>query len=123
MPAAASADIIRFFFRAEGRIGRMEYALGTAFILAVDLAAILFLIARTDLAASALLVVAVAGLPLTVAELVLVAKRCHDIGLPGSFILLLAVPPIGVFWLIALALIPGDQKPNLYGAPPRFGPD
>jgi uncharacterized membrane protein YhaH (DUF805 family) len=123
MPAAANADIARFFFRTEGRIGRSEYLLGIGLILAVDAAVLLFLIARTDFDPGVLVLFAITGIPLTVAMLVLVAKRCHDIGLPGSFVLLLVVPPVGAFWLIALAIIPGNGRPNLYGAPPQFRPD
>jgi hypothetical protein len=38
-------------------------------------------------------------------------------------VLLVAVPAIGVLWILALAIFRGNEGPNLYGAPPRFSPD
>ena len=63
------------------------------------------------------------GLPVLVAEFVLVAKRCHDIGLPGLFVVLLFVPVVGVGWLLLLAVMPGSPGLNAYGAPPGIDPD
>jgi uncharacterized membrane protein YhaH (DUF805 family) len=123
MSAADPAEIARFFFNVAGRIGRTEYALGTAFILSIDLAVLAFLYAHTHFGAEIVAITALAGVPLTIAMLVLVAKRCHDIGLPGSFVLILVVPGIGLIWLIGLGFIPGNRQPNLYGTPPRFGAD
>ena len=84
--------------------------------MAVNLAVFAFLVARDALAPPVLVLVAVLGLPLFVAQLVLVAKRCHDIGLPGSYVLLLFVPVLGFAWLVALAVMPGNPGPNAYGA-------
>ena len=116
-------EVLRFFFRADGRIGRMEYVLGVAFIYAISAAVLLFALAHTDFATTGLLLVTITGLVPSVAFLVLAAKRCHDIALPGSFVLLLVVPVVGLFWLLVLMFIPGNAGPNLYGAPPRFDPD
>jgi uncharacterized membrane protein YhaH (DUF805 family) len=115
--------MLRFFFRASGRIGRREYALGMGVIYALAAAMLAWLVNHDRLDDANLLLLALAGLPLTAAMLVLVAKRCHDLALPGSFVLLLAVPAIGLLWIIALGFIPGNAGPNLYGAPPRFSPD
>ena len=123
MQAVGPAELLRFYFRASGRISRQEYALGVIFIYSLN-AAILFLaLAHTDFESTAPALIAITGLPSTVAFLVLAAKRCHDVGLPGSFVLLLVVPAIGMFWLIMLAFLAGNAGPNMYGAPPRFRRD
>lgn len=121
-PAGIDA-LLRFFFRPQGRITRIEYFLGFGFILSIDLAALSFLWPRTDLAGGALMLTMILGLPLTIAQFVLVAKRCHDIGLPGTFMLLLFVPVLGLVWLIFLALMPGSSGPNAYGPAPAFSSD
>jgi uncharacterized membrane protein YhaH (DUF805 family) len=56
-------------------------------------------------------------------RLVLVAKRCRDLNLPGSFVLLLVVPAFNVVWLLMLAVLAGNPAPNAYGPLPRFRPD
>jgi uncharacterized membrane protein YhaH (DUF805 family) len=110
-----------FFFRANGRIARGEYALGVAFIDALAFALLFFVIARMDAQPPYLLLLLV-DLPLVAAFFVVAAKRCHDIGLPGSFVLLLLVPIVGLGWLVALAFIPGSAGPNSYGPEPEFVP-
>ena len=109
---------ISFFFRAAGRISRAEYGLGIVFVYCIALAIIFFIAgqSKTPEISLSLLVNA----PLLIALLVLSAKRCHDIGLPGSFVLLLVVPIAGVVWLVALALIPGKPGPNAYGPEPTY---
>jgi uncharacterized membrane protein YhaH (DUF805 family) len=120
MAAATRDQLIAFFYRPVGRIGRLEYCLGVGFIMAIGLALLAATIARGAVGGAPLAAAAVLAIPLLVAELVLIVKRVHDFGLPGSFCILLAVPGIGPFWLLALAVIPGDPGPNLYGAAPRF---
>ena len=63
------------------------------------------------------------ALVLTIGQFVLVAKRSHDLGLPGIFVLLLFVPVIGIGWLLLLAAMPGNQRTNAYGPPPAFRHD
>ncbi|CAN5152817.1 hypothetical protein BH10PSE9_BH10PSE9_18740 [soil metagenome] len=112
-----------FFFRAEGRIGRSEYALGVGLIYTVNAAVLSFALVHMEFDTDGLGLVAVAGLPSFAALCVLVAKRCHDLGLPASFVLLLFVPAIGLIWLVALAFVQGTPGPNLYGPEPRYRPD
>lgn len=113
--------LVGFFFRAHGRIARSEYALGVAFIDALAFSLLFFIIARMD-AHPPYLFLTIIDLPLIAAFFVVAAKRCHDIGLPGSFVLLLLVPIVGIGWLIALAFIPGSAGPNAYGPEPEFLP-
>lgn len=111
---------LRFFFRPAGRICRQEFALGIALILAVDVVILTLLFRGAAPEPGPVLLLAVLSIPIVVAQLVLVAKRCHDIGLPGVYLLLLFVPILGLAWLVALFVIPGNAGPNAYGPPPRF---
>lgn len=108
-----------FFFNATGRIGRAEYALGVGFVYACSFA-IVFLAAGQAAPGAGLTLGILVSIPLLVAVLVLAAKRCHDIGLPGSFVLLLVVPVVGVIWLIALAVIHAKPGANAYGPEPTY---
>jgi uncharacterized membrane protein YhaH (DUF805 family) len=112
--------LARFFFRPAGRIARREYALGVGLILALNAAVFVFLLGRGEPAPGVVFFLTVLAIPFFVAQLVLVAKRCHDIGLPGSYLLLLFVPVLGLAWLVALAVLPGNPGPNAYGPAPRF---
>jgi uncharacterized membrane protein YhaH (DUF805 family) len=123
MAAASREQVLRFFFRPEGRISRIEYGLGLLFILAADLAGLAFVLTNAAGAPGLWLLAALVGLPLTIGHFVIAAKRGHDFGLPGSFVVLLLVPVFGILWVFYLALAPGDPRPNQYGLPPRFGPD
>jgi uncharacterized membrane protein YhaH (DUF805 family) len=116
-------QFLLFFFRADGRIGRPEYALGVGFLYAVNAALLSFALVHTDFDTDGLGLVMVAGLPSFAAICVLVAKRSHDLGLPASFVLLLFVPAIGLIWLVALAFLQGTSGPNVYGPEPRYRPD
>ena len=122
MPAGL-LRFLTFYFRAEGRIGRAEYALGVGLIYALNAALLAFALGHIESDADVLGLLAVAGLPSLAALFVLVAKRGHDIGLPGSFVLLLFVPVVGAVWLIALGFVRGAPGANAYGPAPLFRPD
>jgi uncharacterized membrane protein YhaH (DUF805 family) len=108
-----------FFFRPAGRIARREYVLGIGLVMVLNVAG--FMVVLSDNAPD-LIVIAIAMMWLSflVAQLVLVAKRCHDIGLPGIYLVLVFVPILGLAWLVALAVIPGNPGLNAYGPAPRF---
>ena len=112
--------LARFFFRPAGRIARREYALGIGLILSVNAAAFAFLLGRGEPEPLLVFFLTVLAIPFFVAQLVLVAKRCHDIGLPGSYLLLLFVPVLGLAWFLALAVLPGNAGHNAYGPAPSF---
>ncbi len=115
-------QIFAFFFHAAGRVSPREYRLGIGVAYALAFALLIYVLFRMD-EQPAFTLLLLAKLPLTVAIFVLVAKRCHDLGLPGTFVLLLLVPLVGIGWLIALAFIPGTPGANSYGPEPRFLPD
>jgi uncharacterized membrane protein YhaH (DUF805 family) len=116
-------QILTFFFRPVGRITRVEFALATLLILCIDGAILMQLVGHPELRPGPVFAVMILGLPLLIAQLVVAAKRCHDMGLPGSFVLLLVIPGFGAAWLVALALFPGKAGPNAYGPEPRFEPN
>jgi uncharacterized membrane protein YhaH (DUF805 family) len=123
MHPATASDLLVFFFRPVGRIGRAEYALAIGMIVAIELAALAYFYGHDEIDPGIAFLIAVIGLPLFVAELVVVAKRCHDVGLPGLFVVLLFVPLLGIGWLLLLAGMPGSPGLNVYGAPPGLDPD
>jgi uncharacterized membrane protein YhaH (DUF805 family) len=123
MAAAAPDQLLTFFLRPQGRISRREFALGAGLIMSLDIALLSTLMHDGVVPPATLFLVALAGLPLTIAMLVIAAKRCHDVGLPGSFVLLLLIPFIGVLWLVVLCILPGKAGPNAYGPPPQFTPE
>jgi uncharacterized membrane protein YhaH (DUF805 family) len=118
MQPANLNDLLTFFFRPHGRIGRVEYALAIGMIVAIEIAGLAQVFGHGGVDPGLAFPMPLIVLPLLVAEWVVIAKRCHDIGLPGVFVVLLFVPLIGLLWLLLLAVMPGTPGSNLYGAPP-----
>jgi uncharacterized membrane protein YhaH (DUF805 family) len=121
--AATPQQILTFFLRPQGRIGRLEFVLGAGLVMCLDLALLTVVTSDGVLTPGTMFVTALIGLPLTIGMLVIAAKRCHDVGLPGSFVLLLLIPFVGLAWLVVLGLLPGKAGPNAYGPPPQFTPE
>ncbi|SDB52800.1 DUF805 domain-containing protein [Bauldia litoralis] len=123
MRSVGLEDFFTFFFRPQGRIARREYALGAGLIFTINAALFALLLTRESWATLAAVLMLSLWLPLLVAQLVLAAKRCHDLGISGAFCLILGVPFFGIFGLIALAFAAGTDGPNAYGPPPAFRAD
>lgn len=51
-------------------------------------------------------------------RLALMAKRCHDVGLPKWFATAGFIPVIGEVWTLALGFIPGEACDNDFGLCP-----
>jgi uncharacterized membrane protein YhaH (DUF805 family) len=49
-----------------------------------------------------------------------VVSRFHDIGWSSWAVLVMFVPLVGVLALLLLLVVPGQNRPNLYGEPPIF---
>ena len=116
-------DFLRFFFTVGGRISRREYALGLAFVYAVNATLLVFALHQEDYNLALGLIIMVSAFPSTLAQFALAAKRCHDLALSGAMTLLLLVPVVGLLWLVGLGVVAGDRGPNLYGPAPRFDPN
>jgi len=48
-----------------------------------------------------------------------IIQRCHDFNASGWLSLLMLIPAVGLFFLIALLVIPGTEGENKFGAPTR----
>lgn len=57
-------------------------------------------------------------LPVVYSTCLVIAQRCRDFGWTGWAALIIAVPVINVFFLIALFFIPGTDGTNRYGPDP-----
>ena len=123
MQPATTSDLVAFFFRPIGRIGRLEYMLAIGMIIAIEIAGLAYIYGHDEIDPGVAFLIALTALPIFIAELVIVAKRCHDVGLPGLFVVLLFVPLLGLFWLLVLAGMPGTPGRNAYGSPPAPDPD
>ena len=51
------------------------------------------------------------------------ARRLHDTGRVGWWILIAFVPLIGGIWLLILMVLEGNSGDNAYGPPPRRTPE
>ena len=54
-------------------------------------------------------------------NIVLVIKRCHDLGRPGYYALWLLVPLANLWAAYVLSFTPGQKGPNKYGEDPLGG--
>jgi uncharacterized membrane protein YhaH (DUF805 family) len=124
MSAPATTDqLLRFFFRVDGRIGREEYALGITVIYSLNFSILIYLIRTETMTPLIAVLLVLVDLAILVGLAVLMAKRCHDLGLPGLYFLLILVPLIGLFWPFALACLPGNPGDNAYGPAPAIEPE
>jgi uncharacterized membrane protein YhaH (DUF805 family) len=56
-------------------------------------------------------------------SLAVTARRLHDSGRSGSWLLLIAIPIVGWTVLLTLCSIDGDPGPNRYGPSPKRSSD
>jgi uncharacterized membrane protein YhaH (DUF805 family) len=61
------------------------------------------------------------GLAVLLPTLAVGARRLHDTGRSGWWLLIYLLPLIGWIWLIVLLAMGGDQGSNQYGADPKTG--
>ncbi|MHA1157622.1 MAG: DUF805 domain-containing protein [Alphaproteobacteria bacterium] len=119
MQPASLNQLIAYFIGLKGRTTRQEYLLGLAFLFTVNAAIINYVLGQASgpVEFETLFLIT---LPLLPSQIIITVRRCHDIGLPGAFVLLFLVPFAGFFWMAALAMIPGNAAANVYGPPPRY---
>lgn len=106
-------------FSVQGRIGRLRYLAWTMVLIAVGLllGGLCLGILSMSLIAGGLLGT-VLLLALLVVSIQMGAQRLHDAGWSAWLLLLNLVPVVGIFFPILMIVIPGNDGPNRYGAPP-----
>lgn len=105
-------------FSLHGRIGRLRYLAWSMTLSAVALA--LLTLAGIGFALSQVLgvvLVGLIGIGFLVVSVQIGAKRLHDIGWSGWFLLLNLVPVLGSFFPLVMLLMPGNAGANRYGPP------
>ena len=117
-------------FSFKGRIPRRQFwgaLLGAGLVIEVLwFMAIMPIIAAQEDATNAMyvfagVVYAILYIPATWTGLAIMAKRFHDRGKSGWWVLIQFVPLIGVFWLfIECGFLRGTVGPNQYGARPNL---
>ncbi len=96
----------------KGRASRKEYWL---FVLLSVIA--VFLAVFIDTILETFVLTAVVGLALIVPSFSALARRMHDTGRSGWWILVYFIPFVGAFVVLVLAVLPGEAGEN------RFGPN
>ena len=108
-----SVDAVRSAFQqyasVSGRASRPEYWWFALFYIVVVIGAVV--VDRSAVVAS------IATLALIIPALTVGARRLHDIGRSGWW-LLISIIPFGSFVLLYWYLKPGDPGPNQFGPPP-----
>jgi uncharacterized membrane protein YhaH (DUF805 family) len=123
-------DFKYLFTSFEGRIGRQQWWLGSI-VLAVISWVVSFVIqlvagapdpATGQMNTGGLIILLVVMIPFMYAGIALSAKRWHDRGKSGWWILINLVPIIGGLWaLVENGFLRGTDGPNQYGADPLTG--
>jgi len=103
----------------KGRIARLRYmawslAITLPVILAGAVAALIFPLSAT--LGYSIVAIAAAGMIVTSQQIT--AQRLHDMGWSGWLAPLQLIPGISSIFALFLAVVPGNQEPNQYGAPP-----
>ncbi|MET0169709.1 MAG: DUF805 domain-containing protein [Aliihoeflea sp.] len=113
------APIFWLFFGLKGRISRVAFLLGGLLMTVVTF----FVLYRMSAAEEQEQAFQFWNTVLTVVVFVslwcqaaLAAKRLHDFGRPGIFAIAMFVPLVNFVGFVALCLIPGENRPNKYGA-------
>jgi uncharacterized membrane protein YhaH (DUF805 family) len=114
------ADRAREFFSFDGRVGRQTYWLRSLLLSGLNLVAIMMFFAAPDAGFTALPLFLAGGamyLGNLLAGLATTVKRLHDRGRSGWFMLVALIPFVGLWVLIEVGFLAGDQTPNEYGDP------
>ncbi len=109
------------FFSFEGRIGRQQYWLRSLLIWAMNMVIIIPATiaqnASTGVAFGLALLAIAVYLVVFWASLATTAKRLHDRGRSGWFMLISLIPLVGLWLIIEVGFLRGDEGANEYGQP------
>lgn len=61
------------------------------------------------------------SLAVLIPSLAVGARRLHDIGKSGWWLLISLIPLVGAIWLLVLLAQDGTPEPNQWGASPKYG--
>jgi uncharacterized membrane protein YhaH (DUF805 family) len=113
-------DKARDFISFEGRIGRQTYWMRSLLLMGIYLVALVLFFAATE-AGTAGILLGIAGVAIYaamfVASLATTVKRLHDRGRSGWFMLISLIPLVGLWLLVEVGFLAGEQAPNQYGDP------
>lgn len=119
----ARPSVAWVLFGLGGRIARQSFILGQFFMLSLFAVVIARIVAvegnENATAFWGLMFILLAGVSAW-SSFALSVKRLHDLSLPGALALILLVPTINLFFVLALMILPSKQETNEHGPPP-FG--
>ena len=110
-------DVLRKYGLISGRARRQEYWMYNLFNL-IALIGLLIISAVVGTTIPYLVYVALVIVP----SIAVTARRLHDTGKSGWFILLGIIPLAGGIVLLIFTCIEGDPQPNAYGPNPKYAP-
>ncbi len=103
-------------FTHHGRIGRLRYLAWTLLLSVTTLATAALISVLIGIASPfGLVLISLAGIALTVVGFQIGARRLHDIGWSGWWLLLTLVPYLGGLFAVVLMAVPGTAMANRYG--------
>ena len=105
-----------------GRATRQQYWMFILFYLLIyiGLTILEMAVGLYDIETQMGLLTTIYSLGLLIPSLAILARRLHDIGRSGWWILLIVIPLIGVIVLIVFALIDSEKEENQWGASPKY---
>jgi uncharacterized membrane protein YhaH (DUF805 family) len=109
--------VLRNYGNFSGRARRTEYWMFAFVNLVVSL--VLYVLTFATHSGFFLVLVFLYALAVVLPSMAVLARRLHDIGMSGWWILIGLVPFIGGIVLFVFTLLPGNQGPNQYGDDPK----
>jgi uncharacterized membrane protein YhaH (DUF805 family) len=110
-------DVLKKYAVFSGRARRQEYWMYNLFnIIALIVLAIIGAVAGT------MIPYLVYGALVLIPSIAVTARRLHDTGKSGWFILLGIIPLIGGIVLLVFTCTDGDPQPNSHGPNPKYAP-
>ncbi|GAA3903584.1 DUF805 domain-containing protein [Streptomyces lacrimifluminis] len=110
-------DVLKKYAVFSGRARRKEYWMFTLFSLIVDVVLVVI-----DSFIGVQILSGVYALAVLLPTLAVAARRLHDTGRSGWWILFGIIPVVGWITLLVFLCLDGEQGENKYGHNPKFAP-
>ncbi len=111
------ADLFSF----EGRLGRQQYWMRSLLLSAINFACMVPVTIAQNASTGMALILSIFVLAVYLVTfwggLATTTKRLHDRGRSGWFLLIALVPLVGLWVLVEVGFLRGDESPNQYGDP------